>query len=146
VCGLIYKWDPLQRGFHYRFYVIYDLVISVKYEDTYMIVTQRGNGQVFIDAKPVQQARFADRGLRNAVMREAEHGLRFLPHDDKVNLGILFSSIPPLDMEQDNAQVLADIQATNDDLAAQNTRNAQAIANLTAQNDALRAQAAGGNP
>ena len=111
-----------------------------------MIVKQGGNGEVFIDVKPIQQARFIDGSLRATIMREGEHGLRFIPPADKVNLALTCSSIAPLDMNVDNTRVLSDMQATNTALVEQNNHSQQALANLTAQIDALKAQIAGGKP
>ena len=108
-----------------------------------MVVKQGGNGEVFIDAKPIQAAKYIDGGLRNAIMREGEHGLKFIPPADKVNLAITCSSIVPLNMDTDNVQVLNDMQATNEQLYEQVDQQRQVIQNLTKQ---LNAKNAGKSP
>ena len=142
--GFITRPYPLQRGFHYRFYVIYDLVISVKYEDIYMAVQSNNRaGNSWFDLRGIQTKGTIDSDIRAAILAQFKRAIQLVSPDDIVNMGLGVSSTPGVDMSGDAGEVLVQLQEQNQNLQAQNNQLGQRVADLTAAFDKLRAQQQG---
>jgi hypothetical protein len=73
-----------------------------------MVLTGRNNNEVYIDLKSVKQV---PKTIVDALDREMAQSMKMLTAADKVNLRLAVTSMPIIDANDNNAELIADVQA-----------------------------------
>ena len=79
----------------------------------------RGSSSWF-DIKGIQNDGRVDSNVRELIMSQFGQAIRLISPADVVNLGLGLSSTPGVDLSGDSGEFIAEMQATNNELAKQN--------------------------
>jgi hypothetical protein len=85
-----------------------------------MVIQNNRGGGAWFDIKGIQNSNFVDSSIRDVIMNQFAQAIRLVAPADVVNLGLGLSSLPGVDMSGDSGELIAEMQATNKELAKQN--------------------------
>ena len=85
-----------------------------------MVNSNTRGGGAWFDIKGIQNTGLVDSKVRELIMSQFAQSIRLVSPADVVNLGLGLSSTPGVDMSGDSGELIAEMQATNTELAKQN--------------------------
>jgi len=85
-----------------------------------MVNSNNRGGGAWFDIKGIQNTGLVDSKVRELVMGQFAQAIRLISPADVVNLGLGLSSTPGVDLSGDSGEFIAEMQATNNELAKQN--------------------------
>ena len=85
-----------------------------------MVNSNTRGGGAWFDIKGIQNTGLVDSKVRELIMAQFAQSIRLVSPADVVNLGLGLSSTPGVDMSGDSGELIAEMQATNTELAKQN--------------------------
>jgi len=85
-----------------------------------MVNSNNRGGGAWFDIKGIQNTGLVDSKVRELIMSQFAQSIRLVSPADVVNLGLGLSSTPGVDMSGDSGELIAEMQATNTELAKQN--------------------------
>ena len=85
-----------------------------------MVNSNNRGGGAWFDIKGIQNTGLVDSKVRELIMAQFAQSIRLVSPADVVNLGLGLSSTPGVDMSGDSGELIAEMQATNTELAKQN--------------------------
>ena len=85
-----------------------------------MVIQNNRGGGAWFDIKGIQNQGLVDSNVRDLIMAQFAQSIRLVAPADVVNLGLGLSSTPGVDMSGDSGELIAEMQATNKELAKQN--------------------------
>jgi len=85
-----------------------------------MVIQNNRGGGAWFDIKGIQNDARVDSTVRQLIMSQFAQSIRLVAPADVVNLALGLSSTPGVDMSGDSGELIAEMQATNNELAKQN--------------------------